>query len=191
MKLEPYFQPVVAHIEAARQGASACLVHCTHGQSRSVSLVLAYFLLRQNVSLFEAFNVVKRSRCVAAPNTSFMSQIAALEAKLNRSVSIDLDHYMKCGKVIAATPPPNQATVANGCVVTVPAKTLRVTEPHSTQLKLAGSNSMSSKPRQKGARRPQGAVAQSGPTGLMGLTVTPAARTNLQRPAAQGVRGHM
>jgi hypothetical protein len=68
VSLEKWFAPVTAHIDAARQSGTACLVHCTHGQSRSVSLVLAYLMLRHNQSLLEAFQTVKQKRCVAAPN---------------------------------------------------------------------------------------------------------------------------
>jgi len=177
VKLEQWFQPVVGCIEAARNGASGCLVHCTHGQSRSVSLVIAYLMLRHNMSFLEAFQAVKKKRCVAAPNTSFMSQLGGLEMRLNGRVSVDLEAYSQNGKVVSARRSPTEAASVGGCTP-VPSATLRLTRPHPTQVSMATSR--------KGGRRKQQVSLPKGPTGLSGMTVTPAVRTAPERPAPEG-----
>jgi len=101
VSLERWWRPACDHIEAARHAGSTCLVHCTHGQSRSVSLVLAYLLMRHNMSLLEAFQLVKRKRCVAAPNSGFITQLAGLELRLSGRTTLDTELYAKSGRVQA------------------------------------------------------------------------------------------
>lgn len=97
--LTRWWKSASSHLEHARRGSSCCLVHCTHGQSRSVSLVLAYLVTKQRMPLADAFNLVKRQRCVAAPNSGFMTQLCKLEIECGLRPSVDCEHYAATGKV--------------------------------------------------------------------------------------------
>jgi len=55
------------------------LIHCHEGRSRSVSLCLAYFITRDNMTLADALSFVKSHRPEAQPNAGFMKQLMALE----------------------------------------------------------------------------------------------------------------
>lgn len=57
------------------------LVHCHVGVSRSATLVLAYLMLKQNLTLVEAICAVKESRGVI-PNRGFLRQLIKLDEQL-------------------------------------------------------------------------------------------------------------
>ncbi|ELP85633.1 dual specificity protein phosphatase, putative [Entamoeba invadens IP1] len=59
-----------------------CLVHCHAGISRSVSLVLSYFMYEQHMSFEEALAYVKTRRKVACPNISFECQLKLFQELL-------------------------------------------------------------------------------------------------------------
>uniref|UniRef100_A0A8C6V0Q2 Dual specificity protein phosphatase 26 n=1 Tax=Neogobius melanostomus TaxID=47308 RepID=A0A8C6V0Q2_9GOBI len=58
------------------------LVHCHVGVSRSATLVLAYLMLKQNLTLVEAICLVKENRGVI-PNRGFLRQLIDLNRQLN------------------------------------------------------------------------------------------------------------
>lgn len=60
------------------------LVHCTVGVSRSATLVLAYLMIRQNLTLVEAIKTVKDHRGVI-PNRGFLRQLNGLDGILRES----------------------------------------------------------------------------------------------------------
>lgn len=60
------------------------LVHCTVGVSRSATLVLAYLMIRQNLTLVEAIRTVKDHRGVI-PNRGFLRQLNGLDGILRES----------------------------------------------------------------------------------------------------------
>lgn len=57
------------------------LVHCVVGVSRSATLVLAYLMLRQQMSLRQAVIAVRQHRWVF-PNRGFLHQLCQLDQKL-------------------------------------------------------------------------------------------------------------
>ncbi|XP_060625105.2 dual specificity protein phosphatase 13B-like [Anolis sagrei] len=57
-------------------------VHCAMGLSRSATLVLAYLMIYENLTLVEALKAVDSHRGIC-PNTGFLSQLRALDLKLN------------------------------------------------------------------------------------------------------------
>ena len=59
------------------------LVNCLMGMSRSSTCVLAYLMLRQNMTAVEALTAVRRYREVR-PNDGFLRQLADLDNKLRR-----------------------------------------------------------------------------------------------------------
>uniref|UniRef100_A0A4X2L2H7 Dual specificity phosphatase 13A n=1 Tax=Vombatus ursinus TaxID=29139 RepID=A0A4X2L2H7_VOMUR len=57
------------------------LVHCVVGISRSATLVLAYLMLRQGLTLRQAVNSVKQRRWIF-PNSGFLKQLCQLDRQL-------------------------------------------------------------------------------------------------------------
>lgn len=57
------------------------LVHCARGISRSATLVLAYLMLREGLTLVEALEAVRRHRNIL-PNAGFLNQLRQLDALL-------------------------------------------------------------------------------------------------------------
>lgn len=60
------------------------LVHCRVGVSRSATLVLAYLMLKQDLTLVEAICAVKDNRGVI-PNRGFLRQLIKLDGRLFRA----------------------------------------------------------------------------------------------------------
>ncbi|QQP32518.1 Uncharacterized protein FKW44_024458, partial [Caligus rogercresseyi] len=59
------------------------LVNCMMGMSRSSTCVLAYLMLRQNMTAVEALSEVRRHRDIR-PNDGFLRQLADLDNRLRR-----------------------------------------------------------------------------------------------------------
>ncbi|XP_076020853.1 dual specificity protein phosphatase 26-like [Genypterus blacodes] len=75
------FQKAADFIHRALSGGGKVLVHCFVGVSRSATLVLAYLMLKQNLTLVEAICAVKDNRGVM-PNRGFLRQLIKLDGKL-------------------------------------------------------------------------------------------------------------
>jgi len=70
----------IEFIDQARQTqGGTCLVHCLVGASRSVSVVLAYLMAREHMSLREAYTLCRTARKQALPNKAFCMQLVAFE----------------------------------------------------------------------------------------------------------------
>uniref|UniRef100_A0A3Q3IL87 Dual specificity protein phosphatase n=1 Tax=Monopterus albus TaxID=43700 RepID=A0A3Q3IL87_MONAL len=78
------FYPAAEFIHKALTGGGKVLVHCTVGVSRSATLVLAYLMIRQNLTLVEAIKTVKDHRGVI-PNRGFLRQLNGLDGILRES----------------------------------------------------------------------------------------------------------
>lgn len=57
------------------------LVHCVMGRSRSATLVLAYLMMKHNLTVVDAIEHVRQHRCVL-PNHGFLKQLRALDISL-------------------------------------------------------------------------------------------------------------
>jgi atypical dual specificity phosphatase len=77
--LEPLFEQAFEFIDSG-----VCLVHCQAGISRSVTFVLAYLMARKNLTLCEAFQLVKGVRPCAGPNIGYWRQLMALEESITK-----------------------------------------------------------------------------------------------------------
>ncbi|XP_045559270.1 dual specificity protein phosphatase 26 isoform X2 [Salmo salar] len=75
------FQTAADFIHRALSEGGIVLVHCAVGVSRSATLVLAYLMLRQNLTLVDAICAVKENRGVI-PNRGFLRQLINLDTKL-------------------------------------------------------------------------------------------------------------
>ncbi|CAK6950284.1 dual specificity protein phosphatase 26-like [Scomber scombrus] len=75
------FQAAADFIHRALSRGGKVLVHCHVGVSRSATLVLAYLMLKQNLTLVEAICAVKENRGVI-PNRGFLRQLIRLDRQL-------------------------------------------------------------------------------------------------------------
>ena len=88
-----FFVGACDFIEEARKSDKCVLVHCTMGMSRSCTIVLAYLIRHQGMSLAQALIHVKDRRPVTSPNPGFMSQLVEFERSLRGTSTIDAERY--------------------------------------------------------------------------------------------------
>ncbi|XP_068166888.1 dual specificity protein phosphatase 26-like [Antennarius striatus] len=75
------FHTAADFIHGALSRGGRVLVHCQVGVSRSATLVLAYLMLKQKLTLVEAVCAVKENRGVL-PNRGFLRQLLKLDRQL-------------------------------------------------------------------------------------------------------------
>ncbi|XP_041089326.1 dual specificity protein phosphatase 26-like [Polyodon spathula] len=78
------FYPASEFIHKALSSRGRILVHCAVGVSRSAALVLAYLMIRHNMTLVEAIKTVKEQRGII-PNRGFLRQLSGLDEVLRAS----------------------------------------------------------------------------------------------------------
>eukprot|EP00475_Leptophrys_vorax_P042654 TRINITY_DN80481_c0_g1_i1.p1 TRINITY_DN80481_c0_g1~~TRINITY_DN80481_c0_g1_i1.p1 ORF type:complete len:235 (-),score=72.06 TRINITY_DN80481_c0_g1_i1:12-716(-) len=80
---------VTDFIHKARSDGLPVLVHCSMGVSRSASVVIAYMIRYENLSLFEAHARVKAVRDVICPNVGFLQQLGMWEEQCRGSSTLN------------------------------------------------------------------------------------------------------
>ncbi|KAK7399275.1 hypothetical protein VNO78_10455 [Psophocarpus tetragonolobus] len=83
------FEEACDFIDYVEQTGQRVLVHCFEGRSRSVTLVLAYLMLRKKYTLLEAWQALKRVHRRAQPNDGFAKILLGLDQKLHGKVSME------------------------------------------------------------------------------------------------------
>lgn len=83
------FEEASDFIDHVDQINGKVLVHCFEGRSRSATQVIAYLMLRKNLTLLEAWNVLKRVHRRAQPNDGFARILQELDRKLHGKVSME------------------------------------------------------------------------------------------------------
>ncbi|KAJ0890886.1 putative phosphoric monoester hydrolase [Helianthus annuus] len=81
VNIAQFFDDCFGFISEAKRTGNV-LVHCFAGRSRSVTVVVAYMMKTHGMSSYEALNLVKRKRSVAAPNAGFILQLQSYEKSL-------------------------------------------------------------------------------------------------------------
>ncbi|CAN6918333.1 unnamed protein product, partial [Brassica oleracea] len=92
--LEIYFDECIDFIDEAKKQGGSVLVHCFVGKSRGVTVVVAYLMKKQGMTLTQALQHVQSIRPVANPNTGFIRQLQDLEKSLQGIAS--LYFYLTC-----------------------------------------------------------------------------------------------
>ncbi|KAE8123795.1 hypothetical protein FH972_018720 [Carpinus fangiana] len=83
------FEEASDFIDHVEQIGGRVLVHCFEGKSRSATLVIAYLMLRKNLTLLEAWNALKRVHRRAQPNDGFAKILLDLDRNLHGKVSME------------------------------------------------------------------------------------------------------
>ncbi|KAL1780469.1 dual specificity protein phosphatase 13 isoform X1 [Sigmodon hispidus] len=82
--LSVYFLPVARYIrDALNTPRSRVLVHCAMGVSRSATVVLAFLMICENMTLVDAIQTVQAHRDIC-PNSGFLRQLQVLDNRLRR-----------------------------------------------------------------------------------------------------------
>uniref|UniRef100_A0A672S1Q8 Protein-tyrosine-phosphatase n=2 Tax=Sinocyclocheilus grahami TaxID=75366 RepID=A0A672S1Q8_SINGR len=84
--LEQHFDSVAEQIQQNHTGST--LVFCSAGRSRSPSLIMAYLMRFEGLSLLQAHQRVLAARPFIRPNAGFWRQLLQYERKLTHSNSI-------------------------------------------------------------------------------------------------------
>lgn len=71
-----HFQRCNKFVGSALRNGGRVLIHCRAGVSRSVTLAIAYLVARCNMTLKQAYDLVKRQRQIISPNNAFLVQLA-------------------------------------------------------------------------------------------------------------------
>uniref|UniRef100_A0A1B6F2Q1 Dual specificity protein phosphatase n=2 Tax=Cuerna arida TaxID=1464854 RepID=A0A1B6F2Q1_9HEMI len=94
--LASFFPQAIEFIEEARGQEKGVLVHCLAGVSRSVTITVAYLMAKLNMSLNDAFNLVRARKTNVAPNFHFMEQLHTFERELSGK-RVDTVRCENCG----------------------------------------------------------------------------------------------
>ena len=93
--LEIHFDPIVDIICDNINNNKSVLIHCSAGKSRSASIVLAYLIKKQNMTLQNALNYVQEKRDIY-PNLNFIQQLMNYEKRINdlNESTLNYDDYI-------------------------------------------------------------------------------------------------
>ncbi|KAG2678416.1 hypothetical protein I3843_11G001300 [Carya illinoinensis] len=83
------FEEACDFIDHVEKIGGRVLVHCFEGKSRSATLVIAYLMLRKNLTLLKAWNALKRVHRRAQPNDGFARILLDLDRKLHGTASME------------------------------------------------------------------------------------------------------
>jgi len=114
----PHFDMACAFVHQQRQRGGV-LVHCKGGISRSPTLVIAYLMKHERLSLADAIEVCSLARPAARPRTIFMEDLATYAAILEEEhrwqramVMADEDQVIKLGPL---DPGPKRQQIQADC----------------------------------------------------------------------------
>lgn len=77
--LNPFLLQIYNFLEDAINNKGKILIHCVWGQSRSVSCLIYYIMVKWKLKYNEALKIVRSRRFVAQPNEGFEVQLKAIE----------------------------------------------------------------------------------------------------------------
>lgn len=83
MDIKQHFTQAISYIKECKKNGEKVFVHCQKGISRSASIVLAYLITEESLTLQEAYNLTKQARKFIKPNKGFSNQLGQFEMELN------------------------------------------------------------------------------------------------------------
>ncbi|CAL1531731.1 unnamed protein product [Lymnaea stagnalis] len=81
------FQQAIDFIDEGRKSNGCVLVHCNAGISRSASIVMAYLIKNEGMTVNEAFSLLRSKRPTTCPNPGFMIQLHNYHESLHPKTS--------------------------------------------------------------------------------------------------------
>lgn len=93
------FEDFANKLEEFKKNNKRVLVHCIQGISRSVSMVIAYLIAKENMSLRDAYALVKAQRKLARPNKGFLKQLIDFEIAKRGENSLTIDDLYPPGTI--------------------------------------------------------------------------------------------
>lgn len=93
--IELFFPEATEFIHSWMSREQPVLVHCRAGVSRSASCVIAYLMTYHQLSLHDAFFLVRSRRNIVTPNIGFMEKLGEYEEEVrNTEATIDINKYI-------------------------------------------------------------------------------------------------
>ena len=92
--LAVHFNETAAFIDAARSGGGRCYVHCWEGRSRSVTVITAYLIQREEMTRDAALRLIRKTRPMARPNNRFMRELEELSLDVHTKIADELDERL-------------------------------------------------------------------------------------------------
>jgi hypothetical protein len=80
--IQSHFPAVIKFVNQVRSKGGKVLINCAAGVSRSATLVIAYLMSSQKMTLREAYRKVKAIRACVDPNPGFAAQLVEFEISL-------------------------------------------------------------------------------------------------------------
>ncbi|XP_029457505.1 dual specificity protein phosphatase 6 isoform X2 [Rhinatrema bivittatum] len=87
--LSQFFPEAISFIGKSSGQSCGVLVHCLAGISRSVTVTVAYLMQKLNLSMNDAYDIVKTKKSNISPNFNFMGQLLDFERTLGLSSPCD------------------------------------------------------------------------------------------------------
>ncbi|ORX62590.1 hypothetical protein DM01DRAFT_1314079 [Hesseltinella vesiculosa] len=165
--VETTLRKAVNIIEDAKLHHEPIYVHCKAGKSRSVAVILAYFVLSEKWSLRRAYRHVIKARPWVSPNIGFVAELMKLEASVIGRASnfVDTDWH----KVDVRSPPSPASLRDIGIVRHAWQKTPAPTPRHSVPSPSSNINTsdLAATPTNKSA------ASKQRPSSATGISTTP------------------
>ena len=79
--LEQYFDETSNFIDEVVKKKEKVLIHCICGVSRSVTILIAYLIIKSQYNIDDAINFIRSKRHQINPNQSFQKQLLNLQLK--------------------------------------------------------------------------------------------------------------
>ncbi|XP_069484099.1 dual specificity protein phosphatase 6-like [Ambystoma mexicanum] len=104
--LSQFFPDAISFIDEARAKSCGVLVHCLAGISRSVTVTVAYLMQNLNLSMNDAYDIVRMKKSNISPNFNFLGQLKDFEKTLG--LSSPCDNHVPAQQLYFTTPANNQ-----------------------------------------------------------------------------------
>lgn len=89
--LKKIFKKCFSFIESAINKKENILIHCRGGINRSATVVIGYLMIKENMTLKEAFDLVKSKRPKICPHIEYIKQLKEYEYNLRGEITLNED----------------------------------------------------------------------------------------------------
>jgi len=93
--LKSHFNEVADKIDAEVKADGKVFVHCISGISRAPSLVMAYLMKYESMTLYDAHSLLLSQRKFVRPNLGFWKQLIEFEYEITGKNTVTIDKHKK------------------------------------------------------------------------------------------------